>query len=251
MRLTTGRERSRRYQREANDLLEEQLDVMQNLAQPQTPQAPSDTRPRGKCPECLEMMLQGASTCPYCHTTGITWSTETRQEPVTTIKQQPNNTNEVSKPWDAGIKERRELIATTQAQVLHKRFMGESASPGLSRVSRQIAAAMDSQTASPSIYLLPSGDGVGDLCKESTFMRVMKELIPNVDPNELRKIFDSSRTAGSTIREGMLAQEFSRTIFEAMIFEALQNPQRFAGLQSASDVSIELSKWKTRFNKEI
>ena len=81
MRLTTGRERSRRYQREANDLLEEQLDVMQNLAQPQTPQAPSDTRPRGKCPECLEMMLQGASTCPYCHTTGITWSTETRQEP--------------------------------------------------------------------------------------------------------------------------------------------------------------------------
>ena len=81
MRLTTGRERSRRYQREANDLLEEQLDAMQNLAQPQTPQTPSDTRPRGKCPECLEMMLQGASTCPYCHTTGITWRTETTQEP--------------------------------------------------------------------------------------------------------------------------------------------------------------------------
>ena len=89
MRLTTGRERSRRYQREANDLLEEQLDVMQNLAQPQTPQTPSDTRPRGKCPECLELMLVGASTCPYCHTTGVTWQTETIQEPVTTIKQQP------------------------------------------------------------------------------------------------------------------------------------------------------------------
>ena len=79
MRLTTGRERSRRYQREANDLLEEQLYAIQNLAQPQ---APSDTRPRGTCPECHEMMLRGASTCPYCHTTGITWSTETRQEPV-------------------------------------------------------------------------------------------------------------------------------------------------------------------------
>ena len=81
MRLTTGRERSRRYQREANDLLEEQLDVMQSLAQPQ---APSDTRPRGKCPECLEMMLIGASTCPHCHTTGITWSTEKSQVPVNT-----------------------------------------------------------------------------------------------------------------------------------------------------------------------
>jgi hypothetical protein len=74
----TTRERSRKYQREANDLLAEQLYAMQNLAQPQTP---SDTRPRGKCPECLEMMLVGASTCPHCHTTGITWSTETRQEP--------------------------------------------------------------------------------------------------------------------------------------------------------------------------
>ena len=81
MRLTTGRERSRRYQREANDLLEEQLYAIQNLAQPQ---APSDTRPRGTCPECHEMMLRGASTCPYCHTTGITWQTETIQEPVKT-----------------------------------------------------------------------------------------------------------------------------------------------------------------------
>ena len=89
MRLTTGRERSRRYQREANDLLEEQLDVMQSLAQPQ---APSDTRPRGKCPECLEMMLIGASTCPHCHTTGITWSTETTQEPVETKEEKTVNT---------------------------------------------------------------------------------------------------------------------------------------------------------------
>ena len=76
MRLTTGRERSRRYQREANDLLEEQLDAMQNLAQPQTP---SDTRPRGTCPACLEMMLRGASTCPHCHTTGIIWPRERKQ----------------------------------------------------------------------------------------------------------------------------------------------------------------------------
>ena len=75
----TTRERSRKYQRQANELLEDQLYAIQNLAQPQTP---SDTRPRGECPSCKEMMLRGASTCPYCHTTGITWSTETRQEPV-------------------------------------------------------------------------------------------------------------------------------------------------------------------------
>lgn len=98
MRLTTGRERSRRYQREANDLLEEQLDAMQNLAQPQTP---SDTRPRGTCPACLEMMLRGASTCPHCHTTGITWPqlsqqpVETKEVPtVNTKKAQSNNTKE-------------------------------------------------------------------------------------------------------------------------------------------------------------
>ncbi len=89
MRPTTGRERSRRYQREANDLLEAQLYAIQDLAQPQTP---SDTRPRGTCPACLEMMLRGASTCPHCHTTGITWSTETEQESVETHKEQPVNT---------------------------------------------------------------------------------------------------------------------------------------------------------------
>ena len=85
----TTRERSRKYQREANDLLEEQLNAIQNLAQQQTP---TDTRPRGKCPECLEMMLIGASTCPHCHTAGITWSTETTQEPVETKKQKTVDT---------------------------------------------------------------------------------------------------------------------------------------------------------------
>jgi hypothetical protein len=79
LRPTTTRERSRRYQREANDLLEQQLHAIQNQAQPrnvtQVRQVPSDTRPRRACPECLEMMLVGASTCPHCRTTGIT-STE-------------------------------------------------------------------------------------------------------------------------------------------------------------------------------
>jgi hypothetical protein len=77
----TTRERSRKYQREANDLLEAQLHAIQDLAQQQTP---TDTRQRGKCPECLEMMLIGASTCPHCHTTAITWSTEKNQVPVNT-----------------------------------------------------------------------------------------------------------------------------------------------------------------------
>ncbi len=40
----------------------------------------NDTRPRGTCPACLEMMIVGASVCPYCRTTGITWSTETSQQ---------------------------------------------------------------------------------------------------------------------------------------------------------------------------
>ena len=82
----TTRERSRKYQREANDLLEAQLHAIQDLAQPQTP---SDARPRGTCPECLEMMLIGASTCPHCHTTGIAWSTQTIEEPAEIQKVQP------------------------------------------------------------------------------------------------------------------------------------------------------------------
>ena len=41
----------------------------------------NDTRPRGTCPACLEMMIVGASVCPYCRTTGITWLTGTSQKP--------------------------------------------------------------------------------------------------------------------------------------------------------------------------
>ncbi len=81
IRPTTGRERARKYQRQANDLLEEQLYAIQNLAPQQQIQQPSpfpnDTRPRGTCPACLEMMLVGATTCPHCHTTGIAWPTGT------------------------------------------------------------------------------------------------------------------------------------------------------------------------------
>ena len=87
LRPTTTRERSRRYQREANDLLEQQLYAIQDQAKPrnvtQVRQVPNDSRPRRACPACLEMMLVGASTCPHCRTTGIT-STETTSEPVTT-----------------------------------------------------------------------------------------------------------------------------------------------------------------------
>ena len=78
IRPTTGRERARKYQRQANDLLEEQLYAIQNLTQPQqVSQALSDSRPRGTCPACMEMMLVGASTCPHCQTSGITWPGET------------------------------------------------------------------------------------------------------------------------------------------------------------------------------
>ena len=73
IRPTTGRERARKYQRQANNLSEEQLYTMQNLAQQQSTQVPNDMRRRGTCPACLEMMLVGASTCPHCQTTGITW----------------------------------------------------------------------------------------------------------------------------------------------------------------------------------
>ena len=80
VRPTTTRERSRMYQRQANQLLEQQLDAMQDTArQPQTIPVPTDSRPRGTCPACLEMMLVGASTCPHCHTTGITWPKNTNQ----------------------------------------------------------------------------------------------------------------------------------------------------------------------------
>lgn len=73
VRPTTTRERSRMYQRRANNLLEEQLYAIQDLGQQQGTQVPTDSRPRGTCPACLELMLVGASTCPHCHTTGVTW----------------------------------------------------------------------------------------------------------------------------------------------------------------------------------
>ena len=40
----------------------------------------SDGRPRGACPACLEMIIVGASTCPYCQTAGIHWPGVTNQE---------------------------------------------------------------------------------------------------------------------------------------------------------------------------
>ena len=90
LRPTTTRERSRRYQREANDLLEQQLYAIKGQAQPQiinqVRQVPNDTRPRRACPACLEMILVGASTCPHCRTTGIT-SSELDSEQVITNRQ--------------------------------------------------------------------------------------------------------------------------------------------------------------------
>lgn len=73
IRPTTGRERSRMYQRQANDLLEEQLYAIQNLSQQQVTPFPNDTRPRGTCPACHELMIVGASMCPHCQTKGIFW----------------------------------------------------------------------------------------------------------------------------------------------------------------------------------
>ena len=70
VRFTTGRERSRMYQRQTNALLEEILTTQQfgyqNVGQ-------VDLRPRATCPACLEMILVGATTCPHCKTAGITW----------------------------------------------------------------------------------------------------------------------------------------------------------------------------------
>jgi hypothetical protein len=73
IRPTTTRERSRLYQRQANDLLEEQLYALQDLSQQQVSASPYDSRPRGTCPACREMIIIGASTCPNCQTSGITW----------------------------------------------------------------------------------------------------------------------------------------------------------------------------------
>ena len=83
VRPTTTRERSRMYQRRANNLLEEQLYATQDLGQQQRNQFSTDARPRGTCPACLELMLVGASTCPNCHTTGITWPEQTHNSSVT------------------------------------------------------------------------------------------------------------------------------------------------------------------------
>jgi DnaJ-class molecular chaperone len=71
----TGRQQLRKYHRQ-------QLDAFHKEALRQPSPIPNDTRPRGTCPECLEMMLVGASTCPYCQTTGIVWPTEKTVVPL-------------------------------------------------------------------------------------------------------------------------------------------------------------------------
>jgi hypothetical protein len=90
VRPTTTRERSRRYQRQANSLqrqanniLEEQLSALNNMTQQQQfLQTPTDARPRGECPYCKELMVVGASTCPHCRTTGITWHSPVQPAPI-------------------------------------------------------------------------------------------------------------------------------------------------------------------------
>jgi hypothetical protein len=138
--------------------------------------------------------------------------------------------------WHLGAKEQRERgqIATTQAEALHRRFMGQTASPGLSRASRRLAEAMDRQIASPSSFLLPSGNPVGDLLNRGNFKRAMGEILPNVDPNEIEKAFDEAIPAGLGLKQRMEAQIVVRTFFEGLVFEALQNPDHF--------------KWVTQFN---
>jgi len=84
VRPTTGRERSRKYQRQTNQLLRGQLNAFERISQPSAQEwdgrplsQPSaqeqDGRPRRPCPACLEFMIEGASTCPHCQTSGITW----------------------------------------------------------------------------------------------------------------------------------------------------------------------------------
>ena len=77
IRPTTGRERARKYQRQANQLLEAQVNEMQKLNAMQRAQqqqlVSEDTRPRGACPHCHEFMLVGANVCPHCKSQGITW----------------------------------------------------------------------------------------------------------------------------------------------------------------------------------
>jgi DNA polymerase III epsilon subunit-like protein len=140
------------------------------------------------------------------------------------------------KSWHNGSMEMRERgrIATTQADVLHRRLMGQSEPLGLTRQARRTLRAMDRQIASPSNYLLPSGNPVGDILNKGNFMRAMTEIMPNVDPNEFDVAFESAIPAGLTIKERLEAQIVARTFFEGLIFEAIQNPQHF--------------KWVTQFN---
>jgi DNA polymerase III epsilon subunit-like protein len=140
------------------------------------------------------------------------------------------------KSWQLSAREQRERgkILTTQADVLHRRFMGQGAPLGLTRDARATLRAMDRQIASPSDYLLPSGNPVGDILNKGNFMRAMTELFPNIDPNEIEQAFDNSIPAGLTLKERVEAQIVVRTFFEGMIFEAIQNPDHF--------------KWVTQFN---
>lgn len=140
------------------------------------------------------------------------------------------------KSWQLSAREQRERgrILTTQADVLHRRLMGQGAPLGLTRDARATLRAMDRQIASPSNFLLPSGNPVGDILNKGNFMRAMTEILPNVDPNELEYAFDNSIPAGLTLKERVEAQLVVRTFFEGMIFEAIQNPEHF--------------KWITQFN---
>ena len=68
--------RKERYMRDSLKELENLGNQIQNSRTSPVGAQGTDTRRRGTCPMCLELILVGASKCIHCGTEGIVWPSD-------------------------------------------------------------------------------------------------------------------------------------------------------------------------------
>ncbi len=71
---------------------------------------------------------------------------------------------------------------------------------------------------------LPNGDDIGDITDEATFMRVMTQMFPNVEPNEFKAYFQNAIPSNLRWEQKGEAKRGIRAFWEATIVEAIANP---------------------------
>lgn len=134
----------------------------------------------------------------------------------------------ITQIWHLPRKERveRGKISTVQADVLHRRLLGLPAPLPVTPSGLRQFRAMARQMGTASMFLLPSGNPVGDITKRENFVRAMTELFPNVDIAEIEQAFEVAIPANLTFGERIEAKKGWVTFWENILFDGIQNPDK-------------------------